>query len=606
MKLTISIIAILVIIGCSTTETINRTGNEIIFHLDISQPENDLFLVTAYPPDLGENNNIYNFVSTAPGVYTVLDIGRLVKSFKAFDEAGDEINTEQISTNKWELSVPGQVYKIEYTIEDSYDAGLMEHQIPPMGGTGIEEEYVHMNTFGVFGYFEGLQSNPVKLKVEYPEEWIVGTALSADEFGYYGADTYDHFADSPFLIGELSIASKQVNGIEVDVYVHSLFPDMGAEKMMGLASDVLDAAGSFISYDPVDRYVFLMTLVDMDVAQRNGFYGFGALEHSYSSNFVYPGYPQVIESLRGSMAHEFFHIMTPLNLHSEIIAVYDFAEPTASEHLWLYEGVTEWASDIMQFRGGVIGEEEYFDMVSQKISEFYSRYDTTYSLSELSLNCYTDKGRNEFPNVYAKGSLVASMLDIELLKLSNGRRGLREVFVDLTRKYGKNNPFPEKDFFNVLVNETYPEIDDFIDKYIRSAEPMPLSEYYSQIGYMYTKRRIDEENPTMIGLAFIPNDKGEIVIDGFADGYEDYGLERGDALLKLFGEEVSFDNARSLIDRTKSMKIGDEFSITVKRDGEELEFTGKLFQRYRRHLFDPKEELTDSESKIRNAWKINM
>jgi predicted metalloprotease with PDZ domain len=606
MKLFTSILAILVIIGCSTTESIYRTGDEIIYILDISEPEDDLFHVTVYPPALAAENNIYNFVSTAPGVYAVLDYGRLVQSFKVYNSDGDEISTNQISTNKWELSTPQQVYKIEYTIDDSYGAELSGNPIIPQCGTGIEDEYAQINTFGVFGYFEGMQSNPVKLKVDHPEDWIVGTALSADELGYYNADTYDHFADSPFLIGNLTVASKTVNGIDVDVYVHSVSEELDADRMLELASDVLDAAGSFITYDPVDRYVYLMTLVDMEMAQRNGFYGFGALEHSYSSSFVYPGFPHMLSGLRGSMAHEFFHIMTPLNLHSEIIAVYNFSEPTPSEHLWLYEGVTEWASDIMQLRGGVISEEEYMGNISEKISEFYSRYDTTYSLSELSLNCYTEKGNREFPNVYAKGSLVAGMLDIELLKLSGGKRGLREVFIDLTKKYGKDNPFSEKDFFNIFVEETYPEIEEFIKKYIKNSEPMPVADYYSLLGYNYINRMIDNEDPTMFGLSLHPNDKGEVVIGGFADGYEDYGLQTGDVMIRLFGEEITMDNLRSLLSRTEDMNIGDEFIIAVKRGEEELEFTGRIFQRFRRHVFEPKEELSDDETKNRDIWMKNL
>ena len=34
-------------------------------------------------------------------------------------------------------------------------------------------------------------------------------------------------------------------------------------------------------------------------------------------------------------AHEFFHIVTPLNIHSEIIEHFNFATPTPSQHLWL-------------------------------------------------------------------------------------------------------------------------------------------------------------------------------------------------------------------------------------------------------------------------------
>ena len=56
-----------------------------------------------------------------------------------------------------------------------------------MGGTGIEDDFIVINTFGVFGYFEGLQSNPSRVKVKYNPDWTVGTALLPDEDGYYVA-----------------------------------------------------------------------------------------------------------------------------------------------------------------------------------------------------------------------------------------------------------------------------------------------------------------------------------------------------------------------------------------------------------------------------------
>jgi S1-C subfamily serine protease len=126
------------------------------------------------------------------------------------------------------------------------------------------------------------------------------------------------------------------------------------------------------------------------------------------------------------------------------------------------------------------------------------------------------------------------------------------------------------------------------------------------LGYTYTKKMIDEEDPTMLGLRLHPSDEGGIIIAGFAEGYEDYGLQQGDVIVKIFGEEVNFTNARDLLDRADTMNVGDEFSITVKRGGEELEFTGRLFQRYKRHVFGSKKVLTDEESRLRNAWLKNL
>ena len=44
------------------------------------------------------------------------------------------------------------------------------------------------------------------------------------------------------------------------------------------------------------------------------------------------------------------------------------------------------------------------------------------------------------------------MLDIRLLELSGGKRGLREVFLELLDKYGKDKTFPEDDFFKLFVD----------------------------------------------------------------------------------------------------------------------------------------------------------
>jgi S1-C subfamily serine protease len=110
----------------------------------------------------------------------------------------------------------------------------------------------------------------------------------------------------------------------------------------------------------------------------------------------------------------------------------------------------------------------------------------------------------------------------------------------------------------------------------------------------------------MYGLNFRPSQDGEIMIAGFGEGHENYGLQRGDILLKIHGEEVNFNNFRPLLAKRDSMNIGDEFKITVRRGEEELEFTGKLFQRYKKHVFEPKDNLSNDEMKFKKAWIRNL
>ncbi len=280
-------LALVVCIGFSY-QLIAQTNSEvdIVYNLDVTHHQDDLFHVTVSVSGLSQANNVYNFASTTPGTYSILDFGRFVKSFNAYDEEGNELSTERLSTNRWEINYAEKLSKLVYDVEDTFDAEYTEHKVFPMAGTGIEEDFIVLNTFGVFGYFEGLQSNPSRVKLDYNPNWTVGTALLPDDEGYYQAETFDHLADSPFLLGELSVASTKVNDMDVGVYVYSADTTIDAEGMLVAADEILQAAGEYIGYSPVTHYKFLFCFTDMETFQRNNFNAAGALEHSYSSLYV--------------------------------------------------------------------------------------------------------------------------------------------------------------------------------------------------------------------------------------------------------------------------------------------------------------------------------
>ena len=76
-------------------------------------------------------------------------------------------------------------------------------------------------------------------------------------------------------------------------------------------------------------------------------------------------------------AHEFFHIVTPLNIHSEIIEHFNFVTPVPSRHLWLYEGTTEWAAHAMQLRAGLKTPEAYLQTQIRKMQIDRQAFDST-------------------------------------------------------------------------------------------------------------------------------------------------------------------------------------------------------------------------------------
>jgi predicted metalloprotease with PDZ domain len=466
---------------------LGQTASEpptLSYSVDLNDRADDMFHVRMAVSGLGPDNAILQFASTAPGTYQVMDIGRYVADLGAFDSDGTEVAVEQVSANQWRLADPAAVAEVRYSIAETWDTPVDEHPVYPMAGTSMEDDHVLINPHAVFPFPSGMQDAPIELRLEYPAEWKLGTALDASAEGVLLADDYDHFVDSPLLLGRLSYASTSVTGVPVEIYTYSVTDRIDSDQLLGAMDLVLQASGEFLGELPVDRYTFLFHFEGRNPSA-------GAWEHSYSSEYVLPEadlsdrYANMISDIA---AHEFFHVVTPLHIHSEIIESFDFETPVPSEHLWLYEGVTEWASDAMQLRAGLKDPDRYLADQVQKIRSDEGFFDQDYSLSKLALTSYTAEGQRQYPNIYQRGAVVGALLDLRLLKLSGGEYGLQELLLDLAEQYGVSRPFPEDELFAIITEMTYPEIGEFFEAYVRGTEPLPIDEYYGWIGIELERR----------------------------------------------------------------------------------------------------------------------
>jgi predicted metalloprotease with PDZ domain len=580
-------------------------SQSIAYEVDVTNHRDDLFHITVLTEGLSDENSIYNLPATVPGTYSNLNFGRFVTSFKAYDKDGKELQTDKISTNQWRINDIGTLAKLDYDVEDTFDSEIADGKVIPMAGSGINNDFIVLNTFAMLGYFENLQSEPIKLKLDYNTDWTVGTSLTIDEDGYYTSESYDYLADSPILMGDLTTASTSVNGIKVGVYVYSPDSTINADKIMDAADDILQSASEFIGYSPVTHYNFLMCFLDMPTFMQMGFAGAGALEHSYSSLFVFPAMGRLSQEIKDDMAHEFLHILTPLNLHSNIIQPFNFEVPTASQHTWLYEGVTEWASDIMQLRSGLITTDEYLKRISDKLT-INDRFSQDLSLTELSKRVYEDVVTMQFLNFYNKGAVTAVFLDIKLLELSGGKQGLREVYLELLDNYGKDKPFPEDDFFKIFVDMTYPEIERFINDYIKGTQPLPIEEYMVKLGFKYIHERVSEDKRPSLGIEMGMNGKQQFTIIGVSEISAEAGLQAEDVPLKILDTEVSMTTAREIFGKLQSMKIGDPVDIVVQRGDKEVEVSVPLQQRMDKYIFEEMRNLTAEQKMLREAWSKNL
>ncbi|MGF7215258.1 putative metalloprotease with PDZ domain [Spirosoma lacussanchae] len=582
------------------TVAATKPATPLVYEIDLTNRADDQFKVTLRVNGLTADNAIYQFAATAPGTYQIMDIGRYVRSFKAFDSKGRELKTEQVSTNQWKFAEPKNVRTIQYSIAETWDTPVAEHKPYNMCGTSIENDHVLINGQGVFGFPTGMQAAPLEVKINYPADWSVGTALDKNARGNFVAASYDRIVDSPILLGRLTKASTTVAGAQIDVYTYSKTDKIKSEQLLGSMQAMLNAAGQFLKQLPVKRYTFLYHFEDES---------WGAWEHSYSSEYVLKEEEfskKVGEEVTSIAAHEFFHVVTPLNIHSELIEQFNFVTPTPSEHLWLYEGVTEWASNAMQLRGQIMDLPTYLDQQSKKIS-IDKQLDTTYTLSQLGLTCFTDEGQKQYFNIYNRGALVAGLLDIRLLELSKGTRGLREVVNELATTYGPNKAFPEKEFFTIFTQKTYPEIADFFNRYVKAAEPLPFTEYYGKLGINYSPALATGRKTVSRGYGVRPVE-GKLILSKLSEAALKAGLQENDEWIGYNRQPLSMGNAGAVIEQMSQLTPADSYEMTIRRNGQELTIKNAMVEtdEVKRFAFQVNSQATPEQLKLREIWQKNL
>jgi predicted metalloprotease with PDZ domain len=336
----------------------------------------------------------------------------------------------------------------------------------------------------------------------------------------------------------------------------------------------------------------------------------GAWEHSYSSEYILEERPYSAEYgqyITDIAAHEFFHVVTPLNIHSELIEKFNFVKPTPSEHLWLYEGTTEWAAHVMQLRGGLKTAEQYCADLTQKVFVDNSYFDKSYSLSKLSLTCFTDSGQKQYSNIYYRGALVAGLLDIRLLELSDGKRGLREVVRELSTVYGPDKSFSEKEFFQTFVKMTYPEIADFIELYIKKPTPLPLKDYYAKIGITYNERKLSDTITPDIGIKVRQRD-GKLLVSDYRESLSPSGIQLDDVIIAVNGQRFTTPEPRSFLAATSKLAIGTTCTLTIVRLGKEQDIFLKVQSRQeeRQYVFEVNPNAYHRQVLLRSVWMKNL
>lgn len=579
-------------------------AREIHYELHVPLDNRENFKVTlTIPAGILGDDGVYHFVAYAPGVHQKMDFGRLVTRFEAYDNGGNRLAAERLGTNDWRIEHPGELHKIVYEIGDTFDLPAGETLVHPQAGSGIGSDYALINPHALFGYFEELSDVPVRLEITYPKKWKMGTAMRQDENGSLLADSYRDLLDAPILIGELSTARMAVGEIDVEVFAYSPNDAIDASHVLEISKPVLESAVEFIGFAPVSRYVLLVyCFSDENAKEMPSLNYWGALEHGNSSTYALPAKAEMLPYLKDMIAHEFLHILSPLNLHSQQFNTTDYSKPVnQDDHLWLYEGVTEWATHIMKLRSGEVSLETYLEILSAMIRRSRT-FAPPYSLLQLSNEWETDEGREQYRNIYQLGALTASILDIRLLRLSEGQQGLLEVYLDLVKKYGKDKAFDNDAFFDEFIAATHPEIRSFFERHIFDYTPFDFAEEFAPLGISYFPVVITDNSKPFLGFAVGSRNNALTVEKVLSPDISRVKVKVGDSILsgQLDGQDIA--EAEAFLNQISDADVGSRYKLWVRREGEKIELQGTVLPEAKYDVFREMKDATFDQKTLREKW----
>ena len=616
------LISIVILQGCASLNLASKKSNIIETYIDLNAVDNDQLVVSLNPGSFPKGEVTFYMPSVIPGTYEYTDFGRFVSNFKAFDKNNQLIDVVKEGKNTWKIAEGKKLDRVSYVIDDTFDSPEGK-KIYPMGGTKIEKDEVFLlNLHGFVGYFKGGKEWSYRVTIDSPADLVPFSSLESVSHtatqDVFLAGRYFNIIDDPILYTNDDSISFSLEDIEVNLAVYSPTGAHKAADFKETIETMMQAQKRFLGdANATKSYDILLLLMSMEELQQFGGVQ-GALEHHTSTTVVfYEGIDteSLKEYLVDVVSHEFFHTLTPLNVHSEQIHYFNYNEGIMSQHLWMYEGTTEYFANLFQVQQELIDENDFYGRMSDKISSA-KRYDDTMPFTVMSTNIVEEPYQSNYQNVYYKGALINMCLDIIIREQSGGARGFLDVMQALAKKYGVDTPFTDDKLFDEIVAMTYPEVGDFIKTYIQGETPIPYTEFLEKAGV--TISETDQELPSIIMVApqqpFIapqPNEAGtrDLVVKGLNNRLSEIGFQEGDLLRVFNGEEIpaltqeNMGALNNLFGTSFGWTADQEVTFEVERAGTPVTLSGTVGVAITPAKgISAMENATPAQMALRNVW----
>jgi predicted metalloprotease with PDZ domain len=433
----------------------------------------------------------------------------------------------------------------------------------------VDTTHAYFNGPSVFLGIQGREQEPCGVEIQAPDgeryaSWKLAVsmqplAVDSRGFGRYQVPDYETLLDHPVEMGEFSLGTFQVRDIPHRFVINGRH-GADLERICRDVAKICQEAAALFDDLPIEEYLFLLWVVGK---------GYGGLEHRNSTSLligreslpsttmqeVTPDYRRLL----ALCSHEYFHLWNVKRISPEVFRREGTTQEVYTRQLWIFEGITSYYDELLLLRSGVIENKDYFEMLAEGVTRVMrgsGRLKQT--LEESSFEAWTkfykqdENAPNAIVSYYAKGALVAMMLDLTIRLRSEGRRSLDDVMRALWQQYGKSETgLPEGAFERLVQEVTGCDFKADFDHWVRSTEELSLAETLREFGvelYLLPaksvsdlggviEQRPEETNPKpVLGAKFEQQVDGVLLQQVYDGGAAQVaGLSAGDLIIAMDG-----------------------------------------------------------------------
>ena len=535
-------------------------AQKLEYTLDMPNPNTHYFEVGMNIQDLKQDYIDIKMPVWAPGSYLIREFGKSVEDVSA-TASGKEVKVQKINKNTWRIhskkdknvSIKYKVYAFELSVRTSY----------------LDMSHGYVNGTSVFMFIKDKINLNGTLKVTpYKDFKKINTGLpkvNGNDWVRSFSD-YDVLVDSPIEVGNQYEFTFDAAGCKhtVAMFGESNFDE---EKLKVDMAKIVETTTDIFGFNPNKEYTFII---------HNLTNGSGGLEHLNSTTlqvnrWTYSG--KAYLGFLSLVAHEYFHLWNVKRIRPIELGPFDYENENYTSLLWIMEGFTSYYDELILQRAGFYTNDNYHNILAKTISRVENQPgNRVLPVADASLDAWVklyrpnENSYNTSISYYSKGSLVALVLDLEIINATKGEKDLDDVLIYLYKTYYEKEKrgFTKEEAKAAIEKVAGKNLDDIFDNYIHGTETIDYQKYLGYVGKKLVDTKAGSTKPSL-GVR-TSSESGKVVISSITRNTSAYSSELSakDEIIAINGHRVSSSSLGKLIGM---YKVGETIDVLISRDG---------------------------------------